>query len=144
MIKYTNERIITVPFGLGNAPVSELKLVAGRYDLILFNNATKKGYVFTGLTDTGTEMYYDLNGFEPGDIPYGEYSYALIYNVLTGVEYTLKNSLLGTDITYNGITYHLEELTPEIGLFKYVNENVEEPEYRDTEKEFYYRKKSNN
>lgn len=140
MIKYSSERIIAIPYGLGNAPAAKLELVPGRYDLILFNNATKKGYVFTGLTDIGTEMYYDLTGFDPGDIPYGEYGYALIYNVLRGVEYTLKNSLLGTEVTYNGVTYHLEELTPELGLLKYVNDSVEEPEYRDTEKEFYYRK----
>lgn len=141
MIKYSRERIISIPYGLGNAPAAELALVSGRYDLILFNNATKAAYVFTGLTDIGTEMYYDLAGFEPGDIPYGEYSYALIYNVLRGVEYTLKNSLLGTEVTYNGVTYQLEDLTPELGLFKYLNDSVEEPEYRDTEKEFYYRKK---
>ena len=141
MIKYSSERILSVPYGLGNAPAAKLELVPGRYDLILFNNATKQAYLFRGLTDIGTEMYYDLAGFDPGEIPYGEYGYALIYNVLNGVEYTLKNSLLDSEVNYNGTVYRLEELTPELGLFKYINDNVEEPEYRDTEKEFYYRKK---
>lgn len=141
MIKYDRDRNISIPYGLGNAPAATLKLVSGRYDLILFNNATKKVYVFTGLTDVGTEMYYELSNFEPGDIPCGEYSYALIYNVLEGVEYTLKNSLLGTELTYNGTTYHLEDLTPETGLLKYLSDTEEDTQYRDTEKEFYYHKK---
>lgn len=141
MVKYDRDRNISIPYGLGNAPAATLGLVSGRYDLVLFNNATKKAYVFTGLTDVGTELYYDLNNFDPGDIPCGEYGYALVFNILTGVEYTLKNSLLDTELTYNGTVYRLADLMPELGLLKYLGDTEENTQYRDTEKEFYYRKK---
>lgn len=111
------------------------------YDLFLFNNATKKTYIYTGLEDTGEKLYYEFDNFNPGDIPYGEYSYALIYNELAGVVYTPKNALLDIEARYNGETYTLRDLNPETGLLKYLNEDTEEPAYRDTDKEFYYRRK---
>ena len=142
MINYDSERKLEIPYGLGNVPVAVAEYVPARYDLILFNNATKKTYIFEKVPDAGNGMYYELAGFDPGDIPTGEYSYALIYNALSGVQYTPKNSLLGTELTYNGRTYQLEELSPETGILKYIGEGVEDnAEYRDTEKEFYYRKK---
>ena len=113
------------------------------YDLILFNNATKKAYLYSGLTDTGEKLYYRFENFIIGDIPYGEYEYALIYNELKGVEYTFKNTLLETLLEAYGITYRLADLSPELGLLKYLPEDNEEeaPVYRDTEKEYFYRRK---
>lgn len=111
------------------------------YDLFLFNNATKKTYIYTGLEDTGEKLYYEFDNFDPGDIPYGEYSYALIYNELAGVEYTPRNALLETEVAWQGNVYRLRDLNPETGLLKYLNEDTEEPAYRDTDKEFYYRRK---
>lgn len=113
------------------------------YDLILFNNATKKSYAYTGLTDTGEKLYYRFDNFDPGDIPSGEYSYALIFNELGILEYEFKNALLDTIIRFDGATYRLRDLAPELGLLKYLPEGDEQeaPTYRDTEKEFYYRKK---
>ena len=142
MITYDSNRKIDIPYGLGNAPAAVVDFVSGKYDLILFNNATKNTYIYKGIPDIGNGMYYELADFDAGDIPYGEYSYALIFNALSGVEYTAKDSLLGTEVTYNGVTYKLEELTPEVGLLKYVNDDEEEPVYRDKDTEFYYRKKS--
>jgi hypothetical protein len=114
------------------------------YDLILFNNATKKAYAYTSLDDTGEDRYYRFENFEIGDIPYGEYSYALFFNELGVLEYTFKNSLWGTTVTYDGQTYQLKDLSPEIGLLKYLPEGEdEEPQetYRDKDVEYYYRKK---
>lgn len=113
------------------------------YDLILFNNATKKAYAYTGLTDTGEKLYYRFDGFDPGDIPTGEYTYALIFNELGILQYEFKNSPMDTLIHFDGATYRLGDLSPEIGLLKYLSEDNTEnaPVYRDTEKEFYYRKK---
>ena len=113
------------------------------YDLILFNNATKKAYLYTGLTDSGEKLYYRFDNFHPGDIPTGEYTYALIFNELTGVTYTFKNSLLDTLLTVDGTSYRLGDLSPEIGLLKYLPTGAEEEPatYRDTNKEFYYRRK---
>lgn len=115
------------------------------YDLILFNNATKQTHVYTGLTDSGEKLYYEFDNFDAGDIPYGEYAYALIYNELSGVTYEPKNALLDTLVTYDGQTYRLGDLSPELGLLKYVPEESEEeekaPSYRDSNVEYYYRRK---
>lgn len=142
MITYDSDRKTDIPYGLGNAPAAVVGFVPGIYDLVLFNNATKNTYFYKGIPDIGNGMYYELADFDAGDIPYGEYSYALIYDALTGVEYTAKDSILDTEVSYNGTTYRLEELTPEVGLLKYVSDEGEEPVYRDRDTEFYYRKKS--
>ena len=113
------------------------------YDLILYNNATKKAYLYTPLRDTGEKLYYRFEDFDPGDIPYGEYEYALIFNELGILQYTFKNCLLDTLITFDGNTYRLGDLSPEIGLLKYLPEGDETPQetYRDTEREYFYRRK---
>lgn len=113
------------------------------YDLILFNNATKKAYVYPSLKDTGEKLFYRFEDFNPGDIPYGEYQYALIFNELGILDYDFKNVLLDTLITFDGQTYQLRDLSPELGLLKYLPEGEDEdaPTYRDTQQEFYYRRK---
>lgn len=112
------------------------------YDLILFNNATKKAYLYSGLEDSGEKPYYRFEDFDIGDVPGGEYNYALIWNELTGVTYTFKNAILDTIVSYDGQEYQLRDLNPELGLLRYVTEETgEQPTYRDTEKEYYYRKK---
>ena len=141
MIKYDSDRNINIPYGLGNAPAAVVDYISAKYDLILFNNATKVSYFYTGKPDVGNGMYYELADFEPNDLPYGEYSYALIFNALADVSYTAKNSLLDTEVTYNGTTYLLKDLNPELGLLKYVDDSVDDTQYRDTDKTFYYKKK---
>lgn len=111
------------------------------YDLILFNNATKKAYLYQGLEDTGEKIYYEFDNFNIGEIPYGEYEYALIYNELTGVTYEFKNGLFETLIHYEGATYRLPDLNPELGLLKYAGEEKREDTYRDTDREFFYRRR---
>lgn len=115
------------------------------YDLILFNNATKQCYVYPSMRDSGTEIYYRFTNVDLGDIPYGEYEYALIFNELGTIEYEFNNSLLGTLLHFEGETYRLTDLAPELGLLKYVpnEEEAQEdaPVYRDTDTEYYYRRK---
>lgn len=116
----------------------------GTYDLLLFNNATKHGYVYRNLYDSGEATYYQFNFFNFGDIPTGEYSYALIPAVGYRV-YAFKDNLLDTQIGGEG-GIKLKEYQPVVGLLKYVEQDWEErqkePTYRDTDKEFFYRRKN--
>lgn len=112
----------------------------GTYDLLLFNNATKHGYVYRNLYDSGEATYYQFNEFDLGDIPTGEYTYALVPT--TGYrECVFKDNFLDTMVGNN----ELRDLQPVVGLLKHVEndwvEKQNEPTYRDTDKEFYYRKK---
>ena len=111
------------------------------YDLILFNISTKKAYLYPKLEDTGEKLYYEFDSFDIGDVPYGEYEYALIFNELSGVTYEFKNGLLDTLEHYGDTIYHLGDLSPELGLLKYLGEEKSDVSYRDTDKEFYYRRK---
>ena len=130
---------LTPPPGLGNFGDNT---PGGTYDLVLFNNATKQGYVYKNLYDAGTPMCVQINEFDIGDVPTGEYTYVLIRNDYGYVDYTLKNTPLDSVLLAGGQEYRLTDLNPEIGLFKYVGEDSEnEPQYRDTDKEFYYRRK---
>ena len=128
----------TPPPGLGNFGDNG---PGGRYDLILFNNATKNGYVYRNLYDAGTNACVQINGFDIGDVPTGEYTYVLLRNDYGYADYTLKNTPLDSFITAGGVEYRLGDLNPEIGLLKYLSDNEEEPVYRDTEKEYFYRRK---
>lgn len=130
---------IEIPDGLGNFYGTEPGDI---FDLILFNLATKKAYLYRNLFDAGTPNAVQINRFDIGEVPTGEYEYALLKNTRGYLEYTFKNSLLDTVVSLDGTEYSLFDLNPDLGLLKYIGEDTgEEPEYRDTEKEFYYRKK---
>lgn len=126
---------------------SKSLVTGGTYDLLLMNNATKAGYVIRNLKDTGGETCFTFNLFqlsseEFGDIPFGEYTYALVGN-MGYREYDFKDNLLDTVASGHAI----KNENPATGLFKYVDEawveKQNEPTYRDTDKEFYYRRKNN-
>lgn len=111
------------------------------YDLILHNNATKENFLYTGLTDSGERNFYLFEGFDIGDVPFGEYQYFLIWNELSGVTYTFKNVPLDTIVTAKGKDIQLVYLHPETGLLKYIDTDDETPSYRDKDTTFYYRRK---
>lgn len=109
------------------------------YDLVLFNVSTKKGYAFSGLGDSGGALSFTFNGFEMGeDMPFGEYAYALVPYNGSAEAYKFGDNILETTIYGQKIT----ELNPVLGILKYVDDNAEEPVYRDTDKEYYYRRKN--
>lgn len=109
------------------------------YDLVLFNVSTKKGYVFNGLGDSGGALSYTFNGFEMGeDMPFGEYAYALVPYSGPAEAYKFGDNILETTIYGQKIT----ERNPVLGILKYLDDSVEEPVYRDTDKEYFYRRKN--
>ena len=86
------------------------------YDLILENNASKEFFLFSGLTDSGTNLYHQ---FEVDlDLADGEYTYVLLLNNRDDVEYEFKYPILQSIVTADGKSFELKDLRPEIGLMR--------------------------
>ena len=118
------------------------------YDMLLFNNATKTGYVYRSLYDSGGETSYLFNNFDIGDIPFGEYSYALLVN-MGYRNYVFSDNILNTKVKVSGKpTRSINDYNPVLGILKYTEqEDIQEfygPQYRDKDTEFIYYKKENN
>ena len=112
-----------------------------KYDLILQNTASKQEWVLKGLVNVSTvNLYYQFNNFSmPTDAPTGEYFYALIWNVRTDVEYTLRDDILDTIVTTGEGSIKLKDLQPETGILRYGT--VEQKNnYRNKNTDFIYRK----
>ena len=114
------------------------------YDIFLQNNASKQEWVVTGLTNTSdNNLYMRFEDFEmPDGAPYGEYTYALIYNGRDDVTYDLKDVLLDSILHTEDGDVKLNDLRPMVGLLRYGDVPNANTTYRtDNNKDFYYRRK---
>lgn len=115
------------------------------FDLILQNNGTKQVKAIGGLSNASdNNLYYLFDNFEmPEDLQYGEYSYFLIRNDRDDVEYEFRDVVLDSILHTDDGDVILRDLRPEIGLLKYIDESstTATPTFRDTERDYYYRKK---
>lgn len=116
-----------------------------KYDLILQSCASKQEWVLKGLVNvSNASLYYQFDNFEmPQNAPYGEYSYALIWDVRDDVEFDIKDNILDTIVKTKDGDVPLRLLEPEIGILKYVGEEkkITSNIYKNKNTDFYYRKK---
>ena len=111
-----------------------------KYDLLLQNNASKQHFVYSGLTDISTShLFFQFE--EELDVPDGEYTYAVVMNYRTDVEYELKTPLLSTILHTEDGDVKLADLQPSTGLLQIgagevVYENVYDKDEENTV--FYY------
>jgi len=113
-----------------------------KYDVLLQNNTDKQIFILSGQESTAeAKLYIEFDGLTlPKKAQNGEYTYAVIANELTGVEYKPKNGLLETIVTYSGATYRLGDLKPYTGLLR-VGEIEEKNVYQEKpkNKNYYYK-----
>lgn len=113
-----------------------------RYDLLLQNNASRKTYAITGLTDSGSWMNYLFENFSmPEDAQEGEYTAFLFYNGRRDVEYQFS-PVLGDTIARTGEgDIKISKLRPEIFLLKYGKITDTNTYYKGENKVYEYKKK---
>ena len=109
-----------------------------QYTLLLKNNAARKEYAVRGLIDEGTDLIHFFKDFSmPEGAQYGEYTYALILDVMDDTVYNLSDNLLESTATSQGKTIAIKHLNPEVGILSY--EEIEgQGEYLQNNKENRY------
>lgn len=115
-----------------------------KYDILIFNNSTKKDYLFQDQQDSSaTNLYHIFENLDLSGLPSGEYSYFTIRNDYgEDVKWQVSDVPLNSVLTYDGKEYFLKDLLPEIGLLKIGTENTKDSSsYRKKDVEYYYKKK---
>ena len=113
------------------------------YILFIQNNYTKQTRVLDVSNTSDNKKVFKFDDVEfPEDLPYGEYNYALLWDIYP---YTVKlsNSLLDSRITItlednSTQTFKLRDLTPDTGILKYVDGAEEADEQSLDDKAEYY------
>lgn len=115
-----------------------------KYDVLFFNNSTKKDYLFQEQVDTSsTPIYHTFNHVDLSGLPSGEYTVYTVRNVYgKAVTWTIQDVPLNSTLTYNGNDYILRDLKPEITLIKIgMEDTLDNSEYRAKNEEYTYRKR---
>lgn len=111
-----------------------------KYDLLLLGNASREFFLFSGLTDSSeTHLYHTFEGLDL-DVPDGEYTFYLLRNERTDVEYDFKTPLGDTIVRADGQEVILKSLQPSTGLLRVGNEIKVVNTYDNNKKNmiFYY------
>lgn len=114
------------------------------YDILIFNNSTKKDYLFQAETDySDNKMYHSFRDLDLSELPSGEYTVYTIRNDYgTAVTWSVCDVPLNSILTYEGKQYKLYDLKPEITLMKVGTEATEDKsQYRSKDTEYTYRKR---
>lgn len=114
------------------------------YDILIFNNSTKKDYLFQSQLDISNNgLYHTFENLNLSALPSGEYTVYTIRNDYgKAVEWQVSDVPLNSILTYDGKQFVLKDLLPEIGLLKIGTENTKDSSsYRKKDVEYYYRKK---
>lgn len=114
------------------------------YDILIFNNSTKKDYLFQGQVDTSNnKLYHTFENLDLSGLPSGEYTVYTVRNEYsTAVTWEVKDVPLNSILTYDGKQYQLSVLMPEINLLKIGTEATKDDSgYREKDTEYTYRKR---
>lgn len=114
------------------------------YDILVFNNSTKKDYLFQGQVDySDNNLYHSFYNLDLSALPSGEYTVYTIRNEYsTAVTWEVKDVPLNSILTYDGKQYQLSVLMPEINLLKIGTEATKDDSgYREKDTEYTYRKR---
>lgn len=123
------------------------KYTTDHFILLLQNNYTREVTTVDVYNESTDPLFYEFKQLNlPDSIIPGEYTYALVWDIL---EYEVfpSTDLLETVIKVvdgHGETHELKlkDLNPEMGLLKFSNDNPDEPfvtiNYMETEDDHYY------
>lgn len=114
------------------------------YDILIFNNSTKKDYLFQGQEDTSNSpLCHTFKDLDLSELPSGEYTVYVIRNdYSTGVSWDVKDVPLNSVLTYEDKQFKLADLLPEISLLKLgVEATIDKSSYRAQNEEYAYRKR---
>ena len=115
-----------------------------KYDILIFNNSTKKDYLYQGQEDTSTSpLYHTFENLDLSGLPSGEYTVYTVRNEYgTAVTWNVQDVPLNSILTYEEKGYKLSVLKPEITLLKLgVEATSDNNEYRAKNDEYAYRKR---
>lgn len=88
------------------------------YDLILQDNGSKEFFLFSGLTDLSENHLYHQFDIDLSSMNPAEYTYVVLINNRTDVEYDFKTPLLSTIIHTGDGDIELRDLQPGTGLLR--------------------------
>lgn len=114
------------------------------YDILIFNNSTKKDYLFQSQLDISNNgLYHIFEDLDLSALPGGEYTVFTIRNDYgEDVKWQVSDVPLNSILTYDGNSYKLSVLNPEISLMKIGTENTKDnSSYKKKDVEYYYRRK---
>lgn len=114
------------------------------YDILIFNNSTKKDYLFQGQEDTSNSpLCHTFEDIDLSELPSGEYTVYVIRNdYSTGVTWQVSDVPLNSVLNYEGKEYFLKDLLPEICLLKIGTEaTTDKSVYKAKNEEYTYRKR---
>lgn len=115
------------------------------YDILVFNNSTKKDYLFQGQVDTSNnKLYHTFENLDLSGLPSGEYTVYTVRNEYgSAVTWQVSDVPLNSILTYEGKQYKLSVLNPEINLLKLGTEATEDKStYKAQNTEYVYRKRN--
>lgn len=116
-----------------------------KYDILIFNNSTKKDYLFQDQEDYSVSpLHHTFKDLDLSGLPSGEYTVYTIRNDYgSAVTWDIQDVPLNSVLTYEEIGYKLIDLKPEITLLKVgVEATIEQSEYRAKNDEYaYYKRK---
>lgn len=110
------------------------------YTIILQNNASRKEYLLTGLTDSKeTFMAYVFKDFlMPDDAPEGEYKGVLFWDGRMDTEYELSDEILDCICHTSEGDVLVRHLRPEIFILKYGKGGLDDNTYRKNNNDYIY------
>lgn len=114
------------------------------FDILVFNNSTKKDYLFQGQEDySNSPLYHSFENLDLSGLPSGEYSCYVIRNdYSTGVTWEIKDVPMNSILYYEDKQFKLSDLLPEISILKIGTDATEDKnEYKAKDVEYAYRKK---
>ena len=117
-----------------------------KYDILIFNNSTKKDYLFQAQEDSSSNpLYHTFENLDLSALPSGEYTvYTIRNDYETAVTWAVSDVPLNSILEYDGKRYSLKDLLPEIGLLKIGTENTQDTStYKKEDVEYTYRKRKN-
>lgn len=115
------------------------------YDILFFNNSTKKDYLFQNQEDMSNNgLYHTFENLDLSGLPSGEYTVFTIRNAYgEAVEWQVSDVPLNSILTYEEKGYKLSDLLPEITLLKLGVEATEDKSvYKPQNEEYAYRKRN--
>lgn len=115
-----------------------------KYDILIFNNSTKKDYLFQNQEDSSNNgLYHVFSNLNLSGLPSGEYTTYVVRNDYgTAVTWTVSDVPLNSILTYEEKGYKLSVLNPEINLLKIGTEATEDKSsYKPQDVEYAYRKR---
>lgn len=116
-----------------------------KYDILIFNNSTKKDYLYQGQEDASTSpLYHTFENLDLSGLPSGEYTVYTVRNEYgTEVKWEISDVPLNSILEYDSKQYLLRDLKPEINLMKIGTEATEDKsEYKKTDVFYQYRKRN--